>query len=149
MRAWRVPGFDSAGFVEHVFIASRGRDGEIDAVVEIDIEPLHPQARWCRSAGSKPSSGVTCSSGCSVAKTIVPAPSADQMPPLCACEPFLGDPKCDVSAHARHLVSQQSTDSAPLPFRTMTNRSDRSNTKYSTPSPFFDPNQFNVHPSGR
>jgi hypothetical protein len=74
---------------------------------------------------------------------------------LAAIAPFvhlrtvLGNPKCDVSAHARHLVSQKSTDSSPLPFRTMTNRSDRSNTKYSTPSPFFDPNQFNVHPSGR
>jgi hypothetical protein len=56
--------------------------------------------------------------------------------------PVLGTQAC-------HLVSQRSTDSAPLPLRTMTRRSDRSNTKYSIPSPFFDPNQFSVHPSGR
>ena len=54
-----------------------------------------------------------------------------------------------IATQACHLVSQKSIDSAPLPLTTMTRRSDRSNTKYSIPSPFFDPNQFNVHPSGR
>src|ERR1700730_6083877 len=54
-----------------------------------------------------------------------------------------------IATHACHLVSQKSIDSAPLPLRTMTRRSDRSNTKYSIPSPFFDPSQFSVHPSGR
>jgi len=54
-----------------------------------------------------------------------------------------------IATHAYHLVNQESVDSAPLPLRTMTRRSDRSNTKYSIPSPFFDPNQFSVHPSGR
>src|SRR6266446_2747899 len=54
-----------------------------------------------------------------------------------------------IATHACHLVSQQSIDSAPLPLRTMTRRSDKSNTKYSIPSPFFDPNQFSVHPSGK
>ena len=54
-----------------------------------------------------------------------------------------------IATHAYHLVNQESGDSAPLPLTTMTRRSDRSNTKYSTPSPFFDPNQFSVHPSGQ
>ena len=49
------------------------------------------------------------------------------------------------STQACHLVSHKSIDSAPLPLRTMTGRSDRSNAKYSIPSPFFDPNQFSVH----
>jgi hypothetical protein len=31
----------------------------------------------------------------------------------------------------------------------MTKRTDMSNTKYSIPSPLFDPNQFSVHPSGK
>lgn len=54
------------------------------------------------------------------------------------------------ACHERyHLVSQRSIDSAPLPLKTMTKRTARSNTKYSIPSPFFDPNQFTVHPSGR
>jgi hypothetical protein len=54
-----------------------------------------------------------------------------------------------IATHACHLVSQKSIDSAPLPLRAMTRRSDRSNTKYSIPSPLFDPNQFSVHPSGK
>src|ERR1700731_2961161 len=54
-----------------------------------------------------------------------------------------------IGTQACHLVSHKSIDSAPLPLTTMTRRSDRSNTKYSIPSPFFDPNQFRVHPSGK
>lgn len=49
------------------------------------------------------------------------------------------------STQACHLVSHKSIDRAPLPLRTMTGRSDRSNAKYSIPSPFFDPNRFSVH----
>jgi hypothetical protein len=75
--------------------------------------------------------------------------SKPKVPAFVDLRTVLGNPKCNVSAHTRHLVSHKSTDSAPLPSRTMTNSSDRSDTKYSTPSPLFDPNQFDAHPSGK
>lgn len=45
--------------------------------------------------------------------------------------------------------SQRSIDMAPLPLTMTIKSSERSTTRYSIPSPFFSPNQFIVHPSGK